>query len=214
MTGVPTSRRDALRRAAIGAGAVAAASLARPAAALAQTAEDEALRDFLAEAIAREQIAALAYNTAATADGTSGELRQRLELFRDHEQAHANALKSALDELGFDPPEPPDEASDTTVFEDVEGIDDEAAARLADLLESLDGLTGDRLLDYLVELEQDQLTYYLTEGPTLESGDLSTTAAEIAGCQAQHVYVLRRELGDNPADALVAANEATDLPSQ
>ena len=214
MSELATSRRDALRRAAIGAGAVAAASLIRPGAALAQTAEDEALRDFLAEAIAREQIAALAYATAAVAEGMSGEVRQRLELFRDQEQAHANALRSALDELGFDPPEPPDSASDTTVFEDVDGIDDDAAADLAELLESLDGLEGDRLFDYLLELEQDQLAYYLTEGPTLDSEDLSTTAAEIAGCQAQHVYVLRRELGDNPVDALVAANEATDIPSQ
>ena len=59
--------------------------------------------------------------------------------------------------------------------------------------------------------EQRQLSYYIAEGPAVDSEDLSTTAAEIVGCQAQHVYLLRTQFGANPANALVAAGEATDV---
>jgi len=206
------SRREALRRAALGAGMVAAAGFVRPAAALAQADDTETLRDFLVEAIGLEQIAALGYATTAVADGVDTDLKRTLELFRDQEQAHANALRNALDELGFDPPEPPDSPDDTGVFDGVDGIDDETATRLGDLLKGLGGLDkADDLLDYLGTLEEKQLAYYLLNGPALPSEDLSTTSVEIAGCQAQHLYVVRRQLGDNPVDALVAAGEATDV---
>ena len=209
MTDAP-SRREALRRAALGAGVVAAAGLARPAGAFAQATSDEDLRDFLVPSIALEQIAALAYATAADANGVGGELKQRFELFRDQEQAHANALRSALDELGFDPPEPPDSPTDTGVFDDVDGIDDEVAQDLSNLLGGLDGLKDPKeFLDYLTDVERNQILQYVVGGAKVDSEDLSTTSAEIAGCQAQHLYVLRRELGDNPADALAAAVEGT-----
>ena len=81
------TRREALRAAALGAGAVAGAGLLRPVAALAQTA-DEDLRDFLAPTTALEQIAVFAYNAAAEANG---ELKTTFDRLRDQEQAHANA---------------------------------------------------------------------------------------------------------------------------
>jgi rubrerythrin len=210
MTSRPYSRRNALGRAGLAAAALAAAGVLRPGAAQAQT-SDETLRDFLAEAIALEQIAALAYALAAD-DNAGTELKRLFELFRDQEQAHANALRSAIDDLGYDAPEPPDTPTDSGVFDDVDGIDDETATRLSDLLQGLDGLKGpDQRLDHLFELEQAQLSFYIAEGPDVESADLSATSAEIAGCQAQHIYVLRGEVGDNPADALIAAGEATDV---
>ena len=129
MSEAPASRRELIRRGAIAAGTVGAAGLLRPALAGAQSATDEDLRDFLADAIGLEQITVLAYASAADAADSGGD-RQQLEDFRDQEQAHANALRSAIDEIGFDPPEAPDSPTDTGVFDDVDGLDTETARTL------------------------------------------------------------------------------------
>lgn len=206
MSAHPESRREALRRAAIAGGALAAAGLLRPGAALAQSTEDEDLRDFMVEAIGLEQVAVLAYAQAADAEGVSAPLRETLETFRDHEQAHANALRSAIDSLGFDAPDAPDAPTDTEVFDEVDGLSDETAERLVGMLERLEDLTQrDELLEFLVTIETDQLELYLGSGPELDSEDLSVTCAEIGGCQAQHLVALRIELGDDPAAALTDA---------
>jgi len=197
------SRRETLRTAALGAGALAAAGLLRPAFAGAQSPEDEDLRDFLVEAIALEQLAVLAYATAAREGDT--EIGPTLELFRGQEQAHANALRQALDTLGFDRPDAPDSSTDTGAFEDVEGLDTDASERLLDLLDKLDGLSRPRqYLDYLTRLEDEQIRYYTSQGPAVDSVDLTTTSAEIAGCQAQHVLVLLSELGRTDVEAAAA----------
>jgi Ferritin-like domain len=203
-----SSRREALRRGAIVAGGLAAAGALRPAFAVAQSTADDDLRDFLQQAIGLEQITVLAYSTAA--DSGDPKLKSAMEDFRDQEQAHASALRSALDELGFDPPDAPDSPSDGAVFDDVEGLDSDSspytAQDLKDLLSDLDGLKGAKeYLDYLVKLEEAQIGYYVGEAPGLDSVDLATTGAEIAGCQAEHLIVLHGELGDEPATALGAA---------
>ncbi len=203
MSGEARSRRETLRLAALGAGAVAAAGFARPALAGAQATGDEDLRDFLVGAISLEQLAVLAYSTAAREGDT--DIGPTLETFRDQEQAHANALRQALDTLGFDLPDAPDSATDTGAFEDVDGLDSEQSERLLDLLDELDGLSSPRqYLGYLARLEDEQLTYYTSEGPAVDSVDLTTTSAEIAGCQAQHSVVLLTELGRTEADAAAA----------
>ena len=204
------SRREALRRAALGAGALAAAGLVRAAPAAAQNPDDEDLRDFLVGAISLEQLAVLAYSTAARDGGT--DIQVTLERFRDQEQAHATALRNALDTIGFDLPDPPDSTTDTGAFEDVDGLDAEASERLLGLLDELDGLGSPRdFLTYLVKLEDEQVTYYTAEAPAADSVDLTTTSAEIAGCQAQHIVVLRSELGDRGDEAAAeAARTASD----
>lgn len=182
------SRREALRRAALGGAAIAFAGLLRPAAAGAQTAADEELRDYLVEAISLEQLAVLAY---ATAGERGGALESSFTIFGDQEQAHANALRNALDSIGFDPPDAPDSTTDSAAFEDVEGLESEASERLVALLSELDRLSSERqFLDYLTKLEQQQLAFYTGDGAATDSVDLATTAAEIAGCQAQHLVVL------------------------
>ncbi|MQA75844.1 MAG: hypothetical protein GEU88_16180 [Solirubrobacterales bacterium] len=202
------TRREALRRAAIGAGGLTAAGLLTPALAAAQSSDDEDLRDFLAPAIALEQITVLAYATAADANGVEPFLRDRLETFRDQEQAHASALRQALDSLGFDVPEEPSAVDDTGVF-DIDGIDDAQMTEFTRLLGRIGEVKKrDDALDLLAQLERRQLDYYLSEAPGLDSEDLSTTGAEIAGCQAQHIVVLREALGDAPADAVAEVGAA------
>jgi hypothetical protein len=209
-----SSRREALRLAALGAGALAAGGLVRPALAGAQAPEDEDLRDFLVEAISLEQLTAFAYATASRE--VDGNTRPTLESFQEQEQAHANALRQALDALGFDLPDAPDSTTDTGAFEDVEGLEDEASERLLELLDELDRLGSPReYYAYLARLEDEQITHYTREGPAVESVDLTTTCAEIAGCQAQHVVVLRGALGDSAEEAAsAAARTAADAVPQ
>jgi hypothetical protein len=209
----PQSRREALRRGALAAGALAAAGLVRPALAGAQSPEDEDLRDFLVEAIALEQITALAYAESANSSSVSPEMATTLDAFRDHEQAHANAWRQALDTLGFDAPEPPDSPGDTGVLDDVDGLDSEASERLTGLLEGISGQKDPaETLEYLQRLERAQIDYYINEGPAVDSVDLTTTSGEIAGCQAQHIQVLGTELGFDPAGAAAEALRNPDGP--
>ena len=220
MTEAAASRREALRRAAVAAGALAAAAIVRPALAAAQSADDEDLRDFLVEAIGLEQVTVLAYASAADA-AENAELRRTYERLRDQEQAHANALRSAIDELGFDPPEAPDSPADTSVFDDVEGLSEDATKRLGDDLGRIaDAKSENDFVDLLTSLETDQLTYYAGDGPALDSSDLSTTAAEIAGCQAQHLVLLPQlasggASGETPGEtaASVARTAAQAAPT-
>jgi rubrerythrin len=203
------NRREALRRGAIAAGALAAGGLLRPALASAQGTENEDLRDFLAEAIGLEQITVLAYATAAEQADPDG--RQLLEDFRDQEQAHATALRSALDSLGYDPPDAPDTPEDDGVFDDIDGLDEDTATELKELLASIGDTNGaDGFLELLADLESRQISYYVAEAPGLDSYDLATTSAEIAGCQAAHLVVLREQVGDAPADAAIAVSDAID----
>jgi rubrerythrin len=209
VSGLAQSRRELLGNAALGAGALAAAGLASPALAGAQTPADEDLRDFLVEAISLEQLAVLAYETAAREGDPK--LRARMEAFGDQERAHATALRAALDSLGFDLPPAPDSTTDNSVFEDLDGLSAEAADELTELLDELDELARPaQYADYLLELESRQLGFYATAGAEVESVDLTTTSAEIAGCQAQHIVFLGGELGDSPVEALALATGAAE----
>ena len=207
MSGLGHSRREALRRGAIAAGALAAGGLLAPALASAQAPEDDDLRDFLAEAVGLEQITVLAYATAAESAEPAD--RQLLIDFRDQEQAHASALRTALDSLGYEPPDAPDAPDDTAVFDDVDGLDEAAVTELKELLGGVADANGaDAFLELLADLEERQIAYYVEETPGLDSYDLATTSAEIAGCQAAHLVVLRERLGDSPADAAGTVSDA------
>jgi rubrerythrin len=176
-----STRRDALRLAGVGAGALALPALLRPAIARGQSEDDDELGDFLEQAIDLEQAATLAYETAADAKGVDADLKRSFELFREHEQAHATALRQALDSLGFDLP---DELTDPADSDQLDGID-----KLK---------TPNEFLAFLVGLEQDQLRFYVEDAPPLDSEDMRRTSAEILGCQAQHLVVLREAQGAAP----------------
>lgn len=179
-----TTRREALRLAGIGAGAAALPGLLLPAIARAQSSDDDDLNDFLEPAVELEQAAALAYETAADAKGVDAELKRAFDLFRDQEQAHANALRQALDSLGFDLP---DELTNPADSDHLDGIQNLKSAN--------------DYLAFLVDLEQEQVRYYSSDAPALDSEDLIRTSAEILGCQAQHLVVLREAQGAAPAVA-------------
>ena len=191
------TRRDALRPAALGAGALAAAGLLRPA----QRRPDQRRRP---ARLPRRGDRARADRRARLLDrrrrqARRATLKTTFERFRDQEQAHANALRSALDSLGFDPPDAPDSPTDTGVFDDVDGLSDDAANQLTDLLGKLAGLkTDDQFLDYLATSRRSELASTRATAPALDSEDLATTSAEIAGCQAQHLVVLGERAGDPP----------------
>jgi hypothetical protein len=206
------NRREALRRGAIAAGALAAGGLLRPALAAAQSTSDEDLRDYLVEAIGLEQVTVLAYATAS--DQADPDARQLLQDFRDQEQAHASAWRSALDSIGFDAPDAPNTPEDTGVFDDVDGLSDDSATQLKDLLTKIGDTNGaDQFLELLADLEKRQIAYYVANAPAVDSYDLATTSAEISGCQAAHLVVLREDLGDSPEDAASAVSDAIDSAS-
>jgi hypothetical protein len=209
MTDLAHNRREALRRAGLAAGALAAAGMLRPALAAAQSSADDDLRDYLVPAVGLEQITVLAY--AEASKQADPDARGMLEAFRDQEQAHASAWGEALDSLGFDAPDAPDSPDDTTVFDDVDGLDDATAADYKELLGKIGkASSSDQFLELLADLETRQITYYVSKAPAVDSYDLATTSAEISGCQAAHLIALREEQGDSPADALRSVYNATE----
>lgn len=212
MSAAPT-RREALRTAALGAGALAGAELLRPVAALAQASSDDDLRDFLAPAIALEQVAVFAYDSALEAPGVSDAQKRIFTRFRDQEQAHANAWRQALDNLGFDRPDPPDATDDTSAF-DVDGITDDQRKELEATLAKIDDLKkADDYLDYLVELEGKEIAYYADNAPTVDSEDLANVSAQVAANQAQHLVVLDSELKQKPPEILDSISRAAEKGS-
>jgi rubrerythrin len=180
----PTTRRQALRLAGLGAGAAALPGLLLPARARAQSSDDDDLNDFLEPAIELEQAAALAYETAADAKGIDAQLKRTFERFQEQEQAHATSLRSALDSLGFDLPDELTNPADSDHLNGIEGLK-----------------SANDYLAFLVDLEQEQVRYYASDAPALDSEDLIRTSAEILGCQAQHLVVLREAQGAAPAVA-------------
>ena len=213
MSASSANRRDVLRAGALTAGALAVGGLVRPLSAAAQAStETEDLRDFLAEAIAREQILALAYAGAGRAEGVAPELEGSLEHFRTQVQAHVNALESAIESIGYDGPEAPSDPEDDGVFDGVDGIDSDTATELGEQLAKLADPTSERdHLDLLFTLENQLIDYYAASFAALDSEDLRTTCAEIAGNLAQHVAVLSVAKGEPLAKAL-DVRAATDPP--
>jgi hypothetical protein len=211
-----TSRRDTLRAGALAAGAIVAGGLIRPlsAAAQATSEETEALRDFLGEAVAREQIIALAYAEAGQASGLDAGVERSLERFRTQTQAHVNALTSALESIGYDASDAPSDPQDDGVFDGADGIDDETSTTLSEQLAKLaDPKTAAQHIELLITLSNQLIDYYAENVAALDSEDLRTTSAEIAANVAQHVVVLRLASGESLAKAL-DVRAATDPPAQ
>ena len=112
-------------------------------------------------------------------------------------------MRQALDLIGFDAPDAPDSPSDSGVFDDVDGIDSAQARQLSATLADIGDLSAVKdFLDYLADLEQQEIGVYTEAAPTLDSEDLATTSAEIAANQAQHLIVLGSVREEEPAKTL------------
>lgn len=186
------TRRDVLRRGAVGAGAVLAggalSSALRAAAASADSEDDAAI---LETAIAAEQATLLAYSTGYESGLLEMPFAAVARLFGEQEREHIAALAASLRALGGTMPEPP------TVTE-VEGLD--AVRSQTDFLELAIGL------------ENTAVAAYGEAQRKLETPGLLKLTTEICSSEGQHLVVLRQALGAGAADAVPVAFEAGISP--
>ena len=172
------TRRAAVRRGLVLAGGAVAASsiplLLHVRNAFAKAEGDAAI---LERAIELERTAVIVYRTAASGDLLDAEVRKAAELFAQQEAEHADALIAALSDLGGTAPKPPKAA-------DVAGLDE------------LD--SQDEVLEFAIELENMAVVAYDDAAARLTRADLLKTTAQIVSNEAQHLVVLRQQLGEDP----------------
>jgi rubrerythrin len=174
------TRRDLVRRGVLFGGlTVAAASTSgflKVGRAFGQANGDAAI---LESAIGLEQTAVFAYDAAAR----SGELQRPVarvaNLLGDQEQEHADALITALGDLGGRPPAKP------THPDEVEGLSRAVAG-------------GQRaILEFAVGLEESAVAAYYMAQQKLKDAKLLQTGASIMSNEGQHLVVLRQALERN-----------------
>ena len=177
-------RRELLRDGfALGSAALAASSIplwlsARDAFA----AQDSGDAEILQNAINLEQVAVTAYDMALSGGLLSPAALRVARRFRDHEQQHADALTTALTDLGGTPPAPPKGSADVEKIADGLG----------------DAKTQADVVNVLIELEMAGVAAYHDAQAKLVETRLLQTAASIMASEGQHLVVLRRLVGANP----------------
>lgn len=176
-------RRELLRRGfALGGTAIAACSvplLLSVRNAFAQVSGDAAL---LAKAINLEQVAVIAYETALARTRLSPLVRRTVRRLRDHEQQHAEALTTALTDLGGIPPAPPKGVADV----------DAVVKGLGDVRTQAD------VASFAIELETAAVAAYHDAQSKFVEARLLQTGASIMACEGQHLVVLRTLLRRDP----------------
>jgi rubrerythrin len=183
------TRRDAMRRGIAAGGALLAATsiplLLGVRNAFAQEEDDDAA--ILEAAIRLEQTAVVAYDTAAGSGLLDAATTRVAELFRDQEQEHADALTTALDQLGGSAPRPP--APDA-----IEGLGDlRSQAEVA---------------NFAIELETMAVAAYYDAHQKLQTAELLQTGASIMANEGQHLVVLRQAVGKDPVPNAFETGEA------
>lgn len=179
-------RRALLRRGfRLGGAAIAASSI--PLLWSVRTAFAEAKGDtaILGRAIGLEQVAVLAYDTAIEGGRLSPALLAVARTLRAHEQAHADALTTALTDLGGTPPPEPQGLADV----------DKVAKGLGE------AKTQAEVVNVLIELETATVAAYLDAQTKLVEAKLLQTGASIMASEGQHLVVLRRAVGKDPVPA-------------
>ncbi len=170
------TRRQALARGLIAGGAIVAA----PAAALAVAGRAEAKAgeaELLERAIRLEQEAGVAYESLAGGDLLDEEVAKAAELFADQQREHVGALSAALEDLDGKVPPTPRPAQ-------IGGLDEAGS--------QADGL------ELAIDLENALIRAYGEIVASPASPAILKTVVEIAGNAAQHLVVLRQQLGDPP----------------
>jgi rubrerythrin len=166
------------RRGALAGGTLAAASalplLAGVRHAFAQAPDEIAI---LKRAVTLELTMAAAYEAAASGGVLSPRVRQVALLFRRQEQAHADALSSALRTINQTAPT---------------GTDDRR-------LQGLRGLrTEAEVVRFAIGLENASVAAYYDAQKKLRDGRLIQATAQVMANDAQHLVVLRQATGQDP----------------
>ena len=176
-------RRELLRRGfALGGAAIAASWIPLLLSVRTAFAESGGDLPILERAIALERVSVIAYDELIARRLRSGALLRVARRFRAHEQQHADALTTALTDLGGRPPPPPKGAAD--VDEVVEGLRDVRSR--ADVV------------SFAIELETAAVAAYHDAAAKLVEGKLLQTGASIMANEGQHLVVLRRAAGSEP----------------
>jgi rubrerythrin len=175
------TRREALGRGLATSGALAAggalagsaATLAAAGRALAETGEEVELVERAAEL---ERDAQVVYETIAEGDLLDEEVAAAAEAFAAQEREHVEALAAALEDLGGRKPPPPPKPADVEGLEDAESQSD--------------------ALELAVDVENALLRAYGDVAEASSNPALLKTVTEIALNAAQHLVVLRQQLGE------------------
>jgi hypothetical protein len=176
-------RRALLRRGfTLGGAAIAASSI--PLLWSVRTALADAKGDgpILATAIELERVAVIAYGAMIDSGLLSPSLLAVARRFREHEQQHAGALITALNDLGSAVPDPPTGVADV----------DKVVKGLGDLKSQAD------VLSFAIELETAVVAGYYEAHSKLLDGRLLQTGASIMASEGQHLVVLRTALRRDP----------------
>ncbi len=176
-------RRELLRRGfGLGGAAIAAASIPLLWSVRSAFAEDDGDAPFMESAINLERSTVIAYDTLLDRGPLSPAVGGVLRRFRAHEQEHADALATALTDLGGTPPAPPKGVADVDKI--VEGLGDVRSQA--------------EVVNFLVELETATVAAYFDALSRVEEAKLLQSGASIMANEGQHLVVLRRAAGKDP----------------
>jgi hypothetical protein len=176
-------RRDLLKRGfGLGAAVIAASSiplLLTVRNAFAQAGDDGKI---LQSAIDVERIAVIAYGAAIDSGLLSAGVEKVARRFRGHEQEHADALTTALTDLGGTPPPAPAGVKDV----------DKVVKGLGAVKSQVD------ILNFAIELETAAVAAYYDAHRRLIDAKLLQTGASIMANEGQHLVVLRQAVKQDP----------------
>jgi rubrerythrin len=176
-------RRDLLRRGfTLGGAAIAASAIPLLWSVRSAFADAGADGTIVANAINLERVAVIAYGRAIDSGLLSPAMLRIVRRFRDHERAHADALTTALTDLGGSPPPPPKGLADV----------DKVVKGLGDVTSQAD------VVNFAIELETAAFAAYYDAQAKLIQAKLLQTGASIMASEGQHLVVLRKAVRKEP----------------
>jgi Ferritin-like domain len=185
-------RRELIRRGLGLGGAVVAASAVPLLLAVRDAfAESDTDGAILEHAITVERVAVLAYDRILAGGLLADGVARQVRLLRGHELQHADALTTALTDLGLTPPPAPSGVED--VEKVVKGLDDVR--------------TQADVLGFAIELETALVAAYHDAHAKLVEAKLLQTGASIMGDEGQHLVVLRQAAGMPPVPNALETGE-------
>jgi rubrerythrin len=183
IAGYERDRRELMRRGLGLGGAVVTASaiplLLAVRNAFAESGTDEKI---LQQAITLERVAVIAYDTVIGGGMLNGRVERLVRLLRAHEQQHADALATALTDLGGTAPPEPSGLKDVDAV--VEGLGN--VSTQADVLR------------FAIELETAAVAAYYDAQAKLVEARLLQTGASIMASEGQHLVLLRQAASRPP----------------